>query len=361
MNENQTLINQFVHDCQNQWRLSPSTIRAYHFDITCFLSFLQKKEPEFLNITEVTKQTLEKYLDEINQKLAVKTVKRRFACLRSLYNFLEYEEYIEHSPFEKFHCNMREPYKLRETMTLEEVNLILEAAYDEMPNSIHLEMMDDQDNFRKAKGVISYRNDVNLSAEDYIWVRDITILELLFVGGIRVSELCDLKLDDFNPSHMCLRIHGKGNKERLVYLENAEVVTALNRYFYYRMACGIQFPQIFITRFGKKLSSQAVRNLVTKYTGLAKIQKNITPHVFRHTFATLLLEEGVDIKYIQDFLGHSSISTTQIYLHTTNKQKRKIIAEMHPRQKLSLSKISSTDNVKLLQEGEKLFARFKII
>jgi Site-specific recombinase XerD len=95
------------------------------------------------------------------------------------------------------------------------------------------------------------------------------------------------------------------------------------------------------------LSTQAVRNLVAKYARLAGIEKNITPHVFRHTFASLLLEEGVDIKYIQDFLGHSSISTTQIYLHTTNKQKRKIIATQHPRQRLYFSDISPADNVKL--------------
>ncbi|WP_027400294.1 tyrosine-type recombinase/integrase [Anaerovorax odorimutans] len=352
MIDNKTIIKQFIQYCQNQRRLSASTIKAYNFDIACFISFLKKSESENFNLTDVTKPTLEHYLDDINQRLAVKTVKRRFACLRSLYNYLEYEELIETSPFDKFHFNMREPYKLRESMTLEEVNQILATAYKQMPPSIPLEVIDAQDNYNKTNGKITFRNDVSLSSEEYIWVRDIAILELLFVGGVRVSELCDLKLEDFKSVHMALHVHGKGNKERLVYLENDEVIIALNRYLYYRMASGINLPGIFITRFGKKLSSQAVRNLVTKYSHLAGIKKNITPHVFRHTFATLLLEEGVDIKYIQDFLGHSSISTTQIYLHTTNRKKRKIISEMHPRQKLSLSKISSMDNVKLSSEGD---------
>jgi integrase/recombinase XerD len=90
------------------------------------------------------------------------------------------------------------------------------------------------------------------------------------------------------------------------------------------------------------LSTQSVRNLVVKYTKLAGIDKKITPHYFRHSFASLLLEEGVDIKYIQDFLGHSSISTTQIYLHTTSNQKRRILSTKHPRQKLILSDIAQT-------------------
>ena len=138
----------------------------------------------------------------------------------------------------------------------------------------------------------------------------------------------------------------------MIYLENNEVNNALKQYLYFRNKTKINLPYMFITKFGQMLSTQAVRNLVTKYTRLSGLSKNITPHVFRHTFATLLLEEGVDIKYIQDFLGHSSITTTQIYLHTTNKQKRTIIASRHPRQKLYFSGKSPEDNVKLSSEGE---------
>lgn len=193
---------------------------------------------------------------------------------------------------------------------------------------------------------------MKITSEEFIWIRDIAILELLFVGGLRVSELCCLTFHDFSLEHCAVMVHGKGNKERLIYLENEEVISALNRYIYFRRKAEIDLPYLFITKFGQMLSTQAVRNLVAKYVRLSGINKNITPHVFRHTFATLLLEEGVDIKYIQDFLGHSSISTTQIYLHTTNRQKRKIIATQHPRQKLYFSGNSPMDNVKLSSEGE---------
>ena len=166
------------------------------------------------------------------------------------------------------------------------------------------------------------------------------MLELLFAGGFRVSELCKLKFEDLSPDRLAIRINGKGNKERTIYLENIEVVRALNRYLAYREAVPDGNGYLFITKFDRPLSTQAVRNLVRKYSEMSGIHKNITPHVFRHSFASLLLEEGVDIKYIQDFLGHSSISTTQIYLHTTSSQKRRILSAKHPRQKLIRSEIA---------------------
>ncbi|MBR0600423.1 tyrosine-type recombinase/integrase [Sinanaerobacter chloroacetimidivorans] len=346
MNQLESIRTQFIRYCKSQKRLSYNTIKAYLFDLNNFVSFLKAQSPPVNDVTKVTKNDLADYLGMLNDHFSVKTAKRRLACLRTFYNFLEDEELVDSSPFNRFRYHIRENYKIRETMTLEEMNWLLTAAYRQEPKSMEQYSTE----FMEMK--LSRRNDVNLSSEEFLWARDVAVLELLFTGGLRVSELCDLNLMDFSLSHSAIRVHGKGNKERLIYLENEEVITALQRYLYFRYGSGIPLPSMFVTRFGQKLSSQAVRNLITKYVTLAGLKKNITPHVFRHTFATLLLEEGVDIKYIQDFLGHSSISTTQIYLHTTNKQKRKIIANMHPRQRLSLSKISSCDNVKLSSEGE---------
>jgi len=240
----------------------------------------------------------------------VKTIKRKIACLRSFFNFLEYEEIIENNPFQKFHLNMREGFRLPKTMALAEVDLILRAAYNQ-----------------PARG----------PGEEFTRIRDAAILELLFAGGLRVSELCSLTFLDLDINSGSLYIHGKGNKERIVYLENQEVLEGLKNYLKLRNSLELDLPFLFVTKFNGPMSTQGVRNLVTKYTKLAGIQKNITPHVFRHSFASLLLEEGVDIKFIQDFLGHSSISTTQIYLHTTGDKKREIMSKMHPRGKLSSS------------------------
>jgi len=339
MNQLKEENNSFFNYCQNNRRLSRNTLRVYQFDLEHFDRFLSCEDPPVAQYEEVTKPVLEHYLISL-QNYSVKTIKRKFACLRSLFHYLEYEDKIDRNPFARFQLNVREPYRLRTTMNLEEIEKFLAVAYEEKPGSLP-----------EQPGAVTARP-WKITSEEYIWIRDIAILELLFTGGLRVSELCGLALSDINLKYNAITIHGKGNKERLIYLENAEVIRALNSYLFQRINARIDHPYLFITKFGQMLSTQAVRNLVTKYTRLAGIKKNITPHVFRHTFATLLLEEGVDIKYIQDFLGHSSITTTQIYLHTTNRQKRKIIANQHPRQRLYFSGKFSADNVKLSSEGD---------
>jgi integrase/recombinase XerD len=331
MNNLTNLSNDFLHYCQNNRRLSQNTIRVYQYDLLHFIDFLSGKSQSIIDFTEVTKTTLEDYLSTL-ERYSVKTIRRKFACIRSLFRYLEYQDNIDQNPFLRFHIDIREPYRVRTAMSMDEINKLLSAAYNEKPSSL-LGTLDP---------LI-----LKITSEEFIWIRDIAIVELLFVGGLRVSELCSLKFDDIDLDYHTIMVHGKGNKERLIYLENTEVIVALARYLNFRKKVEKHLPYLFITKFGQMLSTQAVRNLVTKYTRLSGLEKNITPHVFRHTFATLLLEEGVDIKYIQDFLGHSSITTTQIYLHTTNRQKRRIIATQHPRQKMYFSGNSSEDNVKL--------------
>lgn len=335
----------FIKYCMNHRRLSPDTVKAYGLDLKGFLDFTAALNPPVTASGEVTKQLLQEYVMYLNETFAVKTVRRRIASIRSFYNYLEGEELVSVNPFDKFHLNIKEPFRVPTTMALEEINRILEAAYGESPTLFpvlsKLEL-------RKGR----YDNIVmNPNSREFLWIRDIAILELLFAGGLRVSELCKLEFGDISSDHLAIRINGKGNKERTIYLENIEVVKALNRYLLCREATGVESQYIFITKFHKPLSTQSVRNLVDKYTKMAGLEKKITPHVFRHSFASLLLEEGVDIKYIQDFLGHSSISTTQIYLHTTSSQKRRIMSTKHPRQKLILTEIAPLADTILKEQG----------
>ncbi|WP_051280769.1 tyrosine-type recombinase/integrase [Anaerovorax odorimutans] len=338
MNDIEIQSEKFLKYCKNQRRLSSATVRAYRFDISLFVRFLNTLEPPIEENIKVTKDILGEYLDYLNENFAVKTVRRRIASIRSLFNYLEYEEIVPNNPFEKFHMNIKEPFRIPKTMCLEEISKILSTAYSDSPTL--MPVMDK----KYASLPMGARPRIRITSNEFIWARDIAVLELLFAGGLRVSELCDLELSDFSADHLMIRIKGKGNKERTIYLENVEVVNALNRYLLFRDVAEVDCSHIFISKFGKPLSTQAVRNLVEKYTKEAGITKKITPHVFRHSFASLLLEEGVDIKYIQDFLGHSSISTTQIYLHTTSNQKRKIMSTKHPRQKLILSDIAPMAN-----------------
>lgn len=336
MNNRYLQTQEFLDYCRFRRRLSPETIRAYFFDLKHFNRFLDNYKIPITDFAQVEKGTLDEYLHTLGT-YSVKTIKHKFACIRSLYNFLTYENEnkTNHNPFSHFHLNVREPYKVRIAMTLEEMSRFLRTAYSEKPETLMGRYHELPPQWTR------------ITAREFIWVRDMAIFELLFASGIRVSELCNIKFEHINLHHMNIMIHGKGNKERLIYLEHHEVISSFNTYLLFRKHAGIKLPYVFITKFGQKLSTQAVRNLVTKYTTLADINKNITPHSFRHTFATLLLEEGVDIKFIQDFLGHSSISTTQLYLHTTDQQKRRIMATQHPRHKMYLSGKPPEDNVKL--------------
>ena len=148
---------------------------------------------------------------------------------------------------------------------------------------------------------------------------------------MRISELCSLKPSDIDLESSNILIYGKGSKERILQIGNPEVLAALSLYretFSTDIAvCGY----FFVNRLRQKLSDQSVRFMINRYAKLAGLSQHITPHMFRHSFATLLLEQDVDIRYIQKMLGHSSISTTEIYTHVSNTKQKDILVHKHPR------------------------------
>lgn len=214
----------------------------------------------------------------------------------------------------KMKIKIKEPKTLPKTLNKKEVKAIFKEVYG-----------------LKQNGVIQ-TNDTCFSR-----LRDIAVLELLFATGIRVSELSNVMIRNLNLKIGYIKVNGKGNKERIIQICNQEVLLALTSY---AQMLATKFPQFseffFVNRLGKKLSDQSIRTIVKKYSKDAKITSHVTPHVFRHTFATLLLENDVDIKYIQSFLGHSSIATTQIYTHVSKAKERRIINLKHPRKDFSL-------------------------
>lgn len=160
--------------------------------------------------------------------------------------------------------------------------------------------------------------------------RNIAIIELLFASGMRVSELCDLRVCDIDMKQGCVRIIGKGNKERIIDISQKATLSAIKDWLNERGCCESQSP-LFVSRLHNILSTQSVRLLIKNIVASSQIEKKITPHTFRHTYATLLLEEGVDITYIQHLLGHSSVVTTQIYTHVNLQKQHEILSKKHPR------------------------------
>lgn len=300
------LISAYLQHCQIEKGLSQKTIKAYRIDLLQFSRYIG------CDLHACDKTAIQNYLSLLHNQYKVKSVKRKIASLKAFFSYLVEEEIISSSPFEKLRIKLHEPFILPKTIPLSTITLILQSAY-------------------KKKNSSS-----NTSSYQYkACLRDIAVLELLFATGMRVSELCSLRPDSIDLRNGVIKIYGKGSKERMIQIGNPDVLSSL--YIYYNaFSCTIHdIGWFFVNRLGNQLSAQSVRNLINMFVKLSGIDQHITPHMFRHSFATLLLEEDVDIRYIQQLLGHSSITTTQIYTHVTSKKQRDILASKHPRNKIS--------------------------
>ena len=301
MNNLQTYTKNYLEYCQNQKRLDRKTIKAYQIDLTQFCSHIQTT-----NLATVTPETLENYIAILHQKYKPKTVKRKIASLKALFHYFEYKELVERNPFNKIQVKFREPAILPKTIPLHTVEIFLSTIYKQLSNA--------PTNYQKRNAL-----------------RDAAVIELLFATGMRISELCSLKTTDVDLYDKSILIYGKGSKERKIQIGNNDVTRILEQYKNdYKTEienCG----HFFANQNGTGLSDQSVRRMINKYTSLAAIDQHITPHMFRHTFATSLLEADVDIRYIQEMLGHSSINVTEIYTHVAMSKQRDILVAKHPR------------------------------
>lgn len=300
----------FLTHCKFEKNLSPKTITAYDLDSRQFMDYLDKGILENVNL--ITKSEIRGYLKSM-QSFEIKTIKRKVASIKALLNFLEYEDLIKVSPFRKLKLRLKEPKHLPVLMNQKEVEKLLQEAYTD------------------------YSNCSKENMSSLLILRDVVVLELLFATGMRVSELCNLKEEDFDLNTGSILIMGKGSKERMIQVCDPKILELIRRYRRKLEDSGQGTKAFFASRLNNPLSDQSVRYMIRKYYIKAGINKHITPHTFRHTFATLLLEEDVDIKYIQHFLGHSSISVTQIYTHVNQEKQRKILSSKHPRLKFDMT------------------------
>lgn len=158
-----------------------------------------------------------------------------------------------------------------------------------------------------------------------------------FATGARVAEICNLHSQDVDFIGKSVKLYGKGSKERIIPIENTSVLTILSDYYFIYEEKISDCGYFFVNKYGKRLTEQSVRCMINSYCQTCGISIHITPHMFRHSFATLLLEQDVDIRYIQKLLGHSSITTTQIYTHVTSAKQKEIIKTKHPRNNLNIN------------------------
>ncbi len=301
MNNLNNQINNYLEYCQYQKRLDDKSLKAYRIDLGQFSQQYMKTR-----ITEITSDMLESYITILNKTYKPKTVKRKIASLKAFFSYLEYKDYIEKNPFNKVKTKFREPIILPKTIPLYTVEIFLATIYKQQ---------------KEANTIYQKRNAL----------RDAAVIELLFATGLRISELCSLRKNDIDLLDQTVLVYGKGSKERRIQIGNDDVIKILKEY---KKEYEVEIKNcnyFFANQSGQKLSDQAVRRMINKYSSIAAIDLHITPHMFRHTFATSLLEADVDIRYIQEMLGHSSINITQIYTHVAMSKQRDILINKHPR------------------------------
>jgi len=307
-----TATKEFLNHCQYEKNLSTKTLKAYRIDLTQLFQYLHANKLP-LAINDITKVELRMYLEKIST-LKPKSIKRKVATIKAMFNFLEFEDKISISPIRKMRINIKEPKRLPKVLNIAEIQEIFKVAYNQK------------------------NKDLNTDAYRYFEVlRNIVVIELLFATGARVSEIANLYTDNVDLESGSVILKGKGDKERVIQICNVESIRILKAYKKLLMKRGANISTFFlINRLGNKLSDQSVRGIVKRFSINAGISRNITPHVFRHSFATLLLEKDVDIKYIQLLLGHSSIMTTQIYTHVNREKQTQILKLKHPRRELHM-------------------------
>lgn len=301
MDTTQTLIENYLAYCNSQKRLDEKTLKAYRIDLR---QFSEQTPP--VEFPALSSAALEAYIAALHRQYKPKTVKRKIASVKAFFHYLEYKDILIRNPFNKLQIRFREPAILPKTIPLPVVETFLTTIYRQR---------------RTATTLYQKRNAL----------RDAAVAELLFATGMRISELCTLKSHDVNLYDGTILIYGKGDKERRIQIGNDEVIHILSEYRhdFHTEIEGCHY--FFANQAGRALSDQSVRRMITKYSSLAAIDLHITPHMFRHTFATSLLEADVDIRYIQEMLGHSSINVTQIYTHVAVAKQRNILATKHPR------------------------------
>ncbi len=307
MNTFNNHIAEYLEYCEYRKRLNAKTLKAYRIDLKQYELFCS-------DTTDCTsKNTVDRFITDLHKRYKPKTVKRKIASLKAFFHYMEYREQLNENPFAKLDIRFREAKLLPKTIPFHSIQTFLSTLYAQKDQA---------------------ESEYQLRCR----IRDIAVIELLFATGMRISELCSLKPSDVDLESSNILIYGKGAKERIIQLGNQDVINALILYqetFKKDIeACGY----FFVNRLQHKLSDQSVRFMINRCAELAGITQHITPHMFRHSFATLLLEQDVDIRYIQRMLGHSSISTTEIYTHVSNAKQKDILVHKHPRNLMEVNK-----------------------
>lgn len=289
---------EFLRDCSNVRKLSEHTVRAYRLDLARFTRFAGP----LADVGSFDRSTLAQYVEHLftEHRLKETSAKRHVASVRSLFRWLEDGGQVPDDPFRGARIRIRLPRRLPRVLSRAELATILEHQ----------------------------------PGADFSSLTARLAAELLFATGIRVAELAALRDEDIDLAAGVITIIGKGSRQRRVYIPDSDIRDLIVGYRLARDARDREEDSFLVNSRGGGASPQYIRRLVRELGESAALTRRVTPHMFRHSVATYLLEEGVDIRYVQRLLGHRSIVTTEIYTHVADAALKSRVVERHPRKSI---------------------------
>ncbi|MBF0776816.1 integrase [Streptococcus azizii] len=286
-----TIISNYLDYCKTHKRLSRHTLRAYKNDLMQFYNS--------------NKECVVSYIEGLTlSNLKTSTLRRKIATLKVFYGYLQSKNVITDNPFNQLRFQFRAEKTLPKTIPHDSLKILY--AY-------------------LQKKILSAKSDYQKQKAE----RNLLIVSLLLSTGIRISELCHIQINDINLTEQTLQILGKGKKERIIFIGDEPTFQLLKAYI--SCYCNHTDNYLFTGKYAQKpLTEQSVRLILKTARNQTRLTTTITPHMFRHSFATMLLDNDVDIRYIQQILGHSSISITQIYTHVSQSKQKEILSSCNP-------------------------------
>ena len=289
----------FLEFLRNEKNSSPRTLDNYALALRLLREWLGERVSHW---RELTADHFRAYLFQLQKEgLARSTVRLRFAAYRSFFKFLVHRRGYPASPVAEVELPKADK-PLPVVLTLAQIEELLD---------------------------LPMKTELHGQAPAWMRERDAAILELFYSTGLRLAEVASLDVPDIDPVNDSVRVTGKGSKDRLVPV-GAHAIAALQKY---RFAASVHEGPLFLSKLRKRLSKRSLNSVLKRYLALSSIPFNVTPHKFRHSFATHLLDHGADLRSVQALLGHSSLSTTQIYTHVTKERLREAYESAHPRAK----------------------------
>lgn len=290
-------LQNYLLTLENSTQLSRHTLLAYKCDLQAFYKWLNRE-----NKTLITTCIIEEYFCYLHSIYKATSMKRKYVSLKKFFVNDHTQLLFQDNPFANLKLQLPKQKSLPKTLTMEEVTDLIRVATNELVNANSF--------FRRKQAT-----------------RNIAILTLLISCGSRISEISNLDVTSIDIHERILLIHGKGNKERMMYISSDSVIACLQDWLNIRNKFNPKSGALFLNKYGTRLSIYSIENVFERYKKIAKINKHSTPHYLRHTFATKLLDNGADLRSVQELLGHSNITTTQIYTEVSISRKKYVLSK----------------------------------